>query len=274
MKRRRKMRRRINSIRQKVSDHNLIRILGIVLLIAIATSILSLNKSIKIEKRLDFAQTMSKHVESFNILKLDNRRFATGFHMKFGNKVFMITNRHVCDSNIKVVHPKLIQFENHLETIIAIDQIHDLCMTTSNRTDGLPLSMDPPELLEVITLIGFPRGIQKTVREGRIIGDETISVLGLEGTNRTISTQISAPAYGGNSGSPVINANGEVVGVLHAGSPYFPLEPFIVPHRFLKAFILNTLLQIPYEDSIIEEASAALNAKESQVIPGNTLYSE
>lgn len=257
------MKKLLNLIRKNFNEAELIKITAVSVFLGIILAVgFQSNKSLN-KKPLDFAQQMAQHVESFNILSRNNKRFATGFHIEVGGKVFMITNRHVCDANIDMVNPKIIQFENHLETIIAIDPIHDLCMTTSNRSSGLKLASEPAEAMERITLIGFPRGIQKTIREGRIIGDEVITVSGLKGIHTMTSTQISTPAYGGNSGSPLINAKGEVVGVLHAGNDWYALEPFMVPHRYLKAFIMNTLYQITYPDYLVSESD--LSAK--QVIP-------
>ena len=45
--------------------------------------------------------------------------------------------------------------------------------------------------------------------------------------------------YGGNSGSPVVNFYGNVVGVVFAGSPSVITNGYMVPYPIIKEFIEN-----------------------------------
>lgn len=216
---------------------SLIKILCFLLVI---NCILLLNKDV--EK--DVArEEVAPHVVPWRSLIHNNKRLATGFHLKFFNKTYIITNRHVCDSHLQIYGHNNIQFEDYIGKIIAIDEYHDLCIVTSNRNDGLQLAEKAAKPLDKIYLVGHPRGIGLTIREGRIIEEEYHATSWLDG--RTVPwVQISTSAYPGNSGSPVTNQKGEVVGVLFAGHPFFHAEPFMVPHRYLKAFILKALLKV------------------------------
>ena len=187
----------------------------------------------------DPKEDIAPHVVSWNILNRNNGRFATGFHLKYKGEVYIVTNKHVCDSNVQNVNSKYIQFEDYVGEIIAIDTVHDLCLVTSNRDDGLELAKKFNEEMDEIILVGFPRGIGKTIRFGHIIEEHTEFIPWI-GTIASFY-QISTPAYGGNSGSPVCNIYGQVVGVLFAGAPAFPLEPFMVPLLDLVMFLENTL---------------------------------
>jgi len=189
----------------------------------------------KIKFEADPVEDIAPHVVSWNIITRNNQRFATGFHLKYKGEVFIVTNKHVCDSNVKNVNSKYIQFEDYVGEIIAIDDLHDLCLVTSNRDDGLELANKPNEEMDEIILVGFPRGIGKTIRFGHIIEMQTEYIPWIGAVANFY--QVSTMAYGGNSGSPVCDIYGDVVGVLFAGSPAYPSEPFIVPWIDLVMFL-------------------------------------
>lgn len=196
----------------------------------------------KKEAKIDVAKEIAKHVVPFKRVDMGNRRFATGFYVKSFGKTYILTNRHVCDSNRSKLGNN-IQFGDYMGKILAIDNLHDLCLVTSNRTDGLIVSEIPVKPLDKIILVGYPRGIGKVVRRGRIIENITSRIGWLD--NRFVTfTQISATAYGGNSGSPVCNEDGEVVGVLFAGLRTYPNEPFIVPLGAVRFFLMRYELGI------------------------------
>lgn len=187
---------------------------------------------------LSLEKQIAQHVVSFNMMSRGNQRFATGFHLKYNGEVYIVTNKHVCDLHKRVYNHKYIQFQDYVGEIIAIDDLHDLCLVTSNRKDGLSLASEEAQPMDELILIGHPRGIGKTVRKGHYISMESITAPWI-GYGKHDAIQISCQAYGGNSGSPVTNNKGEVVGVLFAGSPMYPGEPLMVPLSYLELFLNN-----------------------------------
>jgi S1-C subfamily serine protease len=76
---------------------------------------------------------------------------------------------------------------------------------TAGLGDGLPLAVDPPSLGSRVVVIGSPQGLESTVSDGLVSGRRELDGVTL--------IQVSAPISAGSSGGPVLNAQGEVVGV-------------------------------------------------------------
>lgn len=151
----------------------------------------------------------------------------TGFHVEYGDKVVLVTNKHVCDPTLEGF--ELRHGDNKLE-VVHITTLHDLCILKSDRLSGLKLAsiLDTIEVLDKVILVGHPRGLDLTVREGRVmkIGLEVFPWV----SDRPLQFfEISTITYGGNSGSPVTNSKGEVIGVLFAGYRNFHTEGMVVP---------------------------------------------
>ena len=191
-------------------------------------------------READIRYDVAPHVVSFNSLIMNNARFATGFHLKYKGEVYIMTNKHVCDLQRQIYNHDHIQFEDYVGEIIAVDTVHDLCLVTSNRKEGLSLANTPVEVMDEITIVGFPRGLPKTIRKGHVTA--YIEILAPWISRVPVETfSISAIAYGGNSGSPVVNKYGQVVGVLFAGPMQYMTEAEIVPLFYVNSFLETVL---------------------------------
>ena len=188
-----------------------------------------------VDKQAD-AKAIAKHVVSYNIIKEGNKRFATGFYVNYNGGTYILTNKHVCDLNKTTYGHDYIQFEDYVGRVIAIDTKHDLCLVTSNRTEGLEMAYSAPNPLDELVLIGFPRGLGKTIRRGHHV-DTTELYANWIGEGLFPADNVSVTAYGGNSGSPVCNTSGRVTGVLFAGSPSFHTEALVIPLNHIKEFL-------------------------------------
>lgn len=184
----------------------------------------------------------------------------TGFAVKGkSGKQYVMTNKHVCEASEdgKTVWLRKDDEGRGLRRkILYIDKIHDLCIV-QGRKDLSALDIGSiPEKGDLIYVIGHPGLRQLTVAKGEYIGYEIIQlpdfqVLSREKCEGTVyelppilqlytglefvcmfdyrSYSITAPVYGGNSGSPVVNKYGNLIGVLFAGNPDQEHNNYVVP---------------------------------------------
>ncbi len=96
------------------------------------------------------------------------------------------------------------------------------------------LALEDPALGDAITVVGYPGGGRLTTTSGVVLGETQDPLDGGAGT--VLGT--SAVVEPGSSGSPVLNADGQVVGVIYAKNDAD--QSFMIPIS-----VLNTLLQQP-----------------------------
>ena len=97
-------------------------------------------------------------------------------------------------------------------TILNADKDMDLAILRVDAEDEIPLQINPDAELKPgqrVIAIGHPLGLEKTVSDGLISSVQTID--GVQ------EVQITAPISDGSSGSPVLDQQGRVIGVVYAG---------------------------------------------------------
>ena len=147
--------------------------------------------------------------EKSRFTKKDNLRLSgtgSGFYV---NKKNIITNFHVIENCIELKNFK----EEPLEKI-AVDEINDLAVLEGPKVNSsFNISPDAPVLGEEVYVSGYPlfdvlKGINFT----------SGNVSALKGLGQDISQfQFTAPLQPGNSGGPILNDRGSVIGVAVAG---------------------------------------------------------
>ncbi|MCL2766014.1 MAG: S1C family serine protease [Treponema sp.] len=116
--------------------------------------------------------------------------------------------------------------------VIGWDKALDLALIkTEIETDYVFSLVDRviPQVGDTVLAIGSPMGLQKTVTSG------IVSALGRRFLQIGDVIQVDAAVNQGNSGGPLIDSEGRLVGVIFAGMPQFQGLNFAVPAEILAA---------------------------------------
>ncbi|HEX8289916.1 MAG TPA: trypsin-like peptidase domain-containing protein [Pyrinomonadaceae bacterium] len=139
------------------------------------------------------------------------------------NKI--ITNRHVIEKSSRVEIHLTNGKKYTAKGVLAIDGEGDLAILQVDLPQSvapLPLTQAVPQEGESIVVIGNPFGLEGSVSNGIVSAVREIS-----GYGKII--QITAPISPGSSGSPVVNMNGQVIGVATLQSEEGQSLNFAVP---------------------------------------------
>jgi len=177
------------------------RIIVIVVLVLITNSVLS-------QSAKEIAKNCLPATVSLVMEDSYKQPISLGSGFIVGNGM-VVTNLHVIEgAKYGSVFVNDSSTKHKIEGYYAIDKKNDLAILSipSLNDEALPLgNSSAPEVGEKIYAIGNPKGLSGTISEGIVSGIRT-----LDGQNLI---QITAPISPGSSGGPVINNNGQVVGV-------------------------------------------------------------
>lgn len=152
------------------------------------------------------------------------------------SKNLLITAEHVCRDALSL---KLIGSSRAKVKALMVDKANDLCLLEGKHgLNPLPASYKDPRMGDRLYIYGSPSGIPNILTEGYDAG--TIDIPGWG--ERRVS---SAPAHGGNSGGPVLNSSGAVVGVLVMGHPQYSHVTFYTDRKHI--FNMLEKAKVEYE---------------------------
>lgn len=186
----------------------------------------------------------------------------TGFQIMAPNGVqYTLTNAHICHIDDELTAEDHSGEEIGTLRVLKIYPEHDLCiMEGVPALPALKLA-DSIQARERVWLIGYPALRPLTLESGHFAGIMNIRVftqceeygtkkMNINGKDAIVKYRALIPcirpyksqyinniSYGGNSGSPVLDKWGNVVGVLFAGRRDQPTSSFTVPHSAIKAFL-------------------------------------
>ncbi|BFI74280.1 S1C family serine protease [Sulfurisphaera ohwakuensis] len=148
---------------------------------------------------------------------------------------FVITSYHVIQNSRNIVVVSKDGFSSEAD-VIAINPFNDLALLYTNLNLKALKFSEKVKVGEGVLAIGSPLGLD-SVTLGIISSiDRTIqSPLG----NPLYVLQTDAAVNPGNSGGPLINTKGEVVGVVTAMIPYAQGIGFAIPSKLVLSFLKN-----------------------------------
>ncbi len=197
------------------------------------------------------------------------QRGGTGFLVKApSGKKYIMTNAHICSMGDKLVVTDY-KGRKRISKVHEVYPKHDLCLMNAVSDVPALYIASNIEKRERVHLIGHPglRGL--SFESGYFVGPTTIQLVGVCNsknyrkienllkiepempliklerliqqfcTTSMTSNHINVISYGGNSGSPVLNKFGNVVGVLYAGRRDQNTASHMVPLTEIKKFLKN-----------------------------------
>ncbi len=172
--------------------------------------------------------------------------FGSGFVVGTGQ---IATNRHVikgiASGKVKMVGETV---EHVIESVLIVDRNHDLAIIQATGVTASPLTLGDSDTIEIgqsVYAAGNPQGLTGTFSQGIISG---IRPEGNEFVEDTI-IQLTAPVSPGSSGGPVLDSDGEVIGIIFSQFTNGQNLNFAIPVNFLKELISaeskNKLVHVP-----------------------------
>ena len=150
----------------------------------------------------------------------------TNFHVIMGQRHISVTRFKKSGAELKRILHKNVR-------IVALDPFHDLAVLQVKETAAEPFApvvLGPeanPRVGEKIFVIGNPLGLERTVTEGVI--SHTARNFG-----GRLYLQVDASVNPGNSGGPLFNSRGQVVGVINMGVRSMQGLNFAIPIHHVK----------------------------------------
>jgi serine protease Do len=219
------------------------------------------NQEIKTNKIQQDLLDVKNDVKSISD-EIKYKTVATGFLIN--GRGLMITNAHVVKNskNIRVFNVKGEKFNAF---VLRLDPARDVAIIKIDDPQFKPFASLPygiskttSDIAEPVFTLGFPR-------DEIVYGEGYLSAkTGFKGD--TLSCQIAVPANPGNSGGPVFNHNGEVIGILSARETEAEGAVFAIQSKYIYKAIDELKKNPLYENLKISSKSTVSGLKNSEQV--------
>jgi tetratricopeptide (TPR) repeat protein len=181
----------------------------------------------------------------------------------FIDKDRIVTNRHVIDGAFRAEVHLSSGNSFQVKNVLAVDAEGDIALLKVDAPANLvrPLSLDrtSPQEGESIVVIGNPFGLEGSVTNGIVS-----AVRDIPGFGRII--QITAPISPGSSGSPVVNMQGQVIGVATLQITGGQSVNFAIPSERIAQLDRSAQGQAPQSLSLGELVAATSRNKRARAV--------
>jgi S1-C subfamily serine protease len=161
---------------------------------------------------------------------------------------YVVTNRHVIEGASSVVVTRFSQQQEHLQArVVEIDNAADLALLqilggAGNYPTASLADSSRIDVGDWVLAVGSPFGLEHTVTAGIVSGIRHSMTIG--GIAYRNMVQTDAPINKGSSGGPLVNINGQVVGIntaIYAPTGVFNGTGFAIPSNQVGAFVSRVL---------------------------------
>lgn len=194
------------------------------------------NQQHTFQAQLESARDKTAIVTAYYTSRYEGTRIqGTGTGTLIGDGM-LLTNAHVIGNNTGTLHIDVTTYDNevYIGTLLRIDRTIDLALIRIDSTaEGFTLSDTQIYPGMQIMTVGQPQGLARwSFSEGAVVDIARDCIM----TNgeRWTAVMTDAQSIQGNSGGPVINDRGELVGIMRAAAEGYS---FAIPIDEVKAFL-------------------------------------
>jgi S1-C subfamily serine protease len=170
----------------------------------------------------------------------------TGTGIIIDSKGIIATNAHTI---IQAARIRIHTFDGQTYNAVpvVVDRANDLCLLRINPENKLPplrlADVSKVALQSRIYSIGGSQLLRNTLSEGKVTGIAFSKQLNKSISKRRAQDiklfQVNIDLYQGDSGSPIFNASGEVIGIISAAAQRRGKTTFVVPASLMSAHLAS-----------------------------------
>jgi len=192
----------------------------------------------------DFSGIIGDAIKSVVTIKTDTGQ-GSGFVIASGG--YVVTNQHVMEGATAAI---VITYDgkSHLVSLAGSDATMDIALLKIDDTSYNPITLEDSNNVQIgekVIAIGNPLGLQFSVSEG------IVSAVNRAGENKLNDyIQTDASLNPGNSGGPLINTNGKVIGINNFKISGSENIGFALESNYIKSTV-NSISQKAYGKDLI-----------------------